>query len=233
MATKRHLHFSRVALRLALAAGAAASISGCSDASRFASDPFSDPFGSQTKVASRSGRPIDNVSTGSISGPNTPGPVQSQPLAPPGATASAAPATGGYDHWSAQGGTPVALAEGETPEIVANRYGVPADVLVRINGFSNASDIAPGSRLVIPVYRGRVAEASKPAAAPRQVAEAPKPAPVARPGEGRGRSGEDRRRGACKAADNSSGESCDCASEANDCASQTRDCASEARRRGL
>ncbi len=181
MATKRHLHFSRVALRLALAAGAAASISGCSDASRFASDPFSDPFGSQTKVASRSGRPIDNVSTGSISGPNTPGPVQSQPLAPPGATASAAPATGGYDHWSAQGGTPVALAEGETPEIVANRYGVPADVLVRINGFFNASDIAPGSRLVIPVYRGRVAEASKPAAAPRQVAEAPKPAPVAPP----------------------------------------------------
>jgi len=177
MATKRHLHFSRVALRLALAAGAAASISGCSDASRFASDPFSDPFGSQTKVASRSSRPIDNVSTGSISGPNTPGPVQSQPLAPPSATASAAPAAGGYDHWSAQGGTPVTVAEGETAEIVANRYGVPANVLVRVNGLSDASEVTPGSRLVIPVYRNRVAEAPKPAAAPHQVAEAPKPAP--------------------------------------------------------
>ena len=178
MATKRHLNFSRVALRLALAAGAAASISGCSDASRFASDPFTDPFGSQTKVASRSGRQIDNVSTGSISGPNTPGPVQSQPLAPPSATASAA---GNYDHWSAQGGTPVTLAEGETPEILANRYGVPADVLVRVNGFSNASEVTAGSRLVIPVYRKQVAEASKPAVAPHQVAEAPKPAPAAAP----------------------------------------------------
>jgi murein DD-endopeptidase MepM/ murein hydrolase activator NlpD len=172
----RHLHLSRVALRLALAAGAAASISGCSDASRFASDPFSDPFGGQTKVASRSGRPVDNVSTGSISGPNTPGPVQSQPLSPPNATASAAPAPAGYDHWSVQGGTSVTLAEGETPEAVANRYGVPAEVLVRVNGFSSASEVAPGSRLVIPVYRGRVAEAPKPAAAPRQVAQAPKPA---------------------------------------------------------
>ena len=118
MATKRHIYFSRVALRLALAAGAAASISGCSDATRLASDPFSDPFGSQTKVASRSGRPIDNVSTGSISGPNTPGPVQSQPLAPPSASASAAPGAGGYDHWSPQGGTPVTVAEGETPDMV-------------------------------------------------------------------------------------------------------------------
>ena len=180
MATKRHIYFSRVALRLALAAGAAASISGCSDATRLASDPFSDPFGSQTKVASRSGRQIDNVSTGSISGPNTPGPVQSQPLAPPSATASAAPARG-YDHWSAQGGTPVTLAEGETPEMVANRYGVPVDVLVRVNGFSNASEVTPGSRLVIPVYRKKVAEASKPAVAPHQVAEAPKPAPAVAP----------------------------------------------------
>ena len=180
MATMRHLHFSRVALRLALAAGAAVTISGCSDASRFASDPFSDPFGGSTKVA-RSGRPVDNVSTGSISGPNTPGPVQSQPLSPPNATASAAPATAGYDHWSAQGGTPVTLAEGETPEAVANRYGVPAEVLVRVNGFSSASEVAPGSRLVIPVYRGRVADTPKPAAAPHQVAEAPKPAPAPTP----------------------------------------------------
>jgi len=172
MATMRHLSLSRVALRLALAAGAAATISGCSDASRFASDPFSDPFGGTTKVA-RAGRPIDNVSTGSIPGAS-PAPVQSQPLAAPSAAAS-----GGYDHWSAQGGTPVTLAEGETPETVANRYGVPPEVLVRVNGFSNASEVAPGTRLVIPVYRGRVATAPKPApAAPHQVAEASKPAPA-------------------------------------------------------
>ena len=178
MATKRHLNFSRVALRLALAAGAAASISGCSDASRFASDPFTDPFGSQTKVASRSGRQIDNVSTGSISGPNTPGPVQSQPLAPPSATASAA---GNYDHWSAQGGTPVTLAEGETPEMLANRYGVPADVLVRVNGFSNASEVTAGSRLVIPVYRKQVAEARSPPSRRIRSQKRRSPPPLRRP----------------------------------------------------
>lgn len=173
MATMRQFLLSRVALRFALAAGAAATISGCSDASRFASDPFSDPFGS--KVASRSGRPVDNVATGSISGGSAPGPVRSQPLNPPVAAAGAAP--NGYDHWTAQGGTPVTLAEGETPEIVANRYGVPTDVLVRVNGFSNASEVSPGSRLVIPVYSGRVATAPKPAAAaPHHVAEAPMPA---------------------------------------------------------
>jgi len=83
MATMRQLLLSRVALRLALAAGAAASISGCSDATRLASDPFSDPFGGSTKVA-RAGRPVDNVSTGSIPGAS-PAPVQSQSLAAPGA----------------------------------------------------------------------------------------------------------------------------------------------------
>ena len=176
MATMRHLLLSRVALRFALAAGAAATISGCSDASRFASDPFSDPFGGSTKVA-RAGRPIDNVSTGSIPG-SSPAPVQSQSLAAPSATASA---QGSLDHWTAQGGTPVTLAEGETPEIVANRYGVPAEVLVRVNGFSSASEVTPGSRLVIPVYRANkaIAAAPKPAAAaPHQVAEAPKAAPA-------------------------------------------------------
>jgi murein DD-endopeptidase MepM/ murein hydrolase activator NlpD len=175
MATMRQLLLSRVALRFALAAGAAATISGCSDASRFASDPFSDPFGGSTKVA-RAGRSVDNVSTGSIPGAS-PAPVHSQSLSAPGATASAA-ASGGYDHWTAQGGTPVTLAEGETPETVANRYGVPAEVLVRVNGFSSASEVAPGTRLVIPVYRGRVAEAPKPNSAPRQVAEATKLAPA-------------------------------------------------------
>jgi murein DD-endopeptidase MepM/ murein hydrolase activator NlpD len=176
MATMRHLLLSRVALRFALAAGAAATISGCSDASRFASDPFSDPFGGSTRVA-RAGRPIDNVSTGSIPG-SSPAPVQSQSLAAPSATASA---QGSLDHWTAQGGTPVTLAEGETPETVANRYGVPAEVLVRVNGFSSASEVTPGSRLVIPVYRANkaIAAAPKPAAAaPHQVAEAPQAAPA-------------------------------------------------------
>ena len=46
---------------------------------------------------------------------------------------------------SPQGGTPVTVAEGETPDMVANRYGVPVDVLVRANGFSSASEVTPGA----------------------------------------------------------------------------------------
>ena len=66
MFTQRQNSISRVAVRLMLAAGAAALMAGCSDASRF-SDPFSDPFssGSAPKI-SRSG--VDRAPTGSIGG---------------------------------------------------------------------------------------------------------------------------------------------------------------------
>jgi murein DD-endopeptidase MepM/ murein hydrolase activator NlpD len=155
-----------------LAAGAAALLAGCSDASRFSSDPFSDPFGSPPAATSRSARNVDRSSTGSISGSPNYSPVQSRPLAPPpknapsSSAAKAAPAPavaaaspGSYNHWSAEGGTPVTVGTGETTTILANRYGVPADVLLKVNGFASASQVQPGSRLVIPVYRATAAKA--------------------------------------------------------------------------
>ncbi len=154
-----------------LAAGAAALLAGCSDASRFSPDPFSDPFGNQPAATSRSARNVDRSSTGSISGSPNYSPVQSRPLAPPQSAssanaapvASAAPArvasSGSYNHWSAEGGTPVTVGSGETAAILANRYGVPPDVLLKVNGFSSSSQVQPGSRLVIPVYRATAANA--------------------------------------------------------------------------
>ena len=56
-------------------------------------------------------------------------------------------------HWSAEGGTPIVVAQGETAALLATRYGVPTDALLRANGFNVASQVQPGSRLVIPVYR--------------------------------------------------------------------------------
>ncbi len=174
MATERQVGFSRVALRLMLAAGAAALLAGCSDASRFSSDPFSDPFGNPPAATSRSARNVDRSSTGSISGSPNYSPVQSRPLAPPNnapspnaapvASAARAPAVaaaspGSYNHWSAEGGTPVTVGGGETAAILANRYGVPPDVLLKVNGFSSSSQVQPGSRLVIPVYRATAANA--------------------------------------------------------------------------
>jgi len=169
MATERQVGFSRVALRLMLAAGAAALLAGCSDASRFSSDPFSDPFVNPPAATSRSARAVDRSSTGSISSSPNYSPVQSRPLAAPtnapssnaAPVASAAPAAspGSYNHWSAEGGTPITVGAGETAPVLANRYGVPTDVLLKVNGFSSSSQVQPGSRLVIPVYRATAAKA--------------------------------------------------------------------------
>jgi murein DD-endopeptidase MepM/ murein hydrolase activator NlpD len=195
MFTQRQIAFSRVAVRLMLAAGAAALMAGCSDASRF-TDPFSDPFssGSAPKIA-RQG--VDRAPTGSIGGASDangpaplPGRVESRPLpgttapvaaaqpsAPRSAPVASAPAaaasTGGagLSHWTADGGTPVTVGSGETAAMLATRYGVPADALLRANGYSNAAQVQPGARLIIPVYR---AGATAAAAAAPVAATAPK-----------------------------------------------------------
>jgi murein DD-endopeptidase MepM/ murein hydrolase activator NlpD len=192
MAIKRPFAYSRAAGRFLAAAGVAA-LAGCSDASRFAGDPFSDPFSNGVKTASRG---VDRAPVGAIasapaqSAPSTA--VESRPLPAPNASASApaaasaahAPAptvasaspgrvaaASGNGHWSAEGGTPIVVAQGETAALLATRYGVPADALLRTNGFNAASQVQPGSRLVIPVYRA--------GAAPAAVASAPGAKPVA------------------------------------------------------
>ncbi len=93
--------------------------------------------------------------------------------------AVAAASPGSYNHWSAEGGTPVTVGAGETAAILANRYGVPPDVLLKVNGFSSSSQVQPGSRLVIPVYRATAAKARpEPEAHPAKEARAEaKPAP--------------------------------------------------------
>ncbi len=154
--------------------------------------------------------------------------VQSQPLATPSysAPAAAAPASpvfkpaapvasasimrsapGAVGGWSAEGGVPVVVAQGESAETIATRYGVPTTTLLSLNGYANRSQVTPGSRLTIPVYHadGAFRAAAAPAAqvAPRaqvaphaQVAklEAPKaqvlalrPDPVAAQAEKRAR----------------------------------------------
>ena len=100
--------------------------------------------------------------------------VQSQPLQPPRAVASRpyaprsveptfrpapAPApsasimrsgSGGSGGWSAEGGVPVVVAQGETAAMIATRYGVPTATLLSLNGYNSGVQVQPGSRLVIP-----------------------------------------------------------------------------------
>jgi murein DD-endopeptidase MepM/ murein hydrolase activator NlpD len=155
-------------------------VSACSsDAMRFTETPFDSPFRSaQAPVR-------DPVTTGSIgqvsSAPLQPvasAPVvRSQPLPPPqSSVALSSPApqavSGGASGWSAQGGTPVVLAQGETLDTISSRYGVPRAAIMSANGL-NSANVAPGTRITIPVYN---ASGSASAAAPapaRQVAQAP------------------------------------------------------------
>ncbi|MBM3652946.1 MAG: LysM peptidoglycan-binding domain-containing protein [Alphaproteobacteria bacterium] len=186
MAIKPPFAYSRAAVRLLAATGVAALVAGCSDASRFAGAPFSDPFSGSAKTASHG---VDRAPVGAIaSAPSQSAPssaVESRPLPAPAASASAsripAPAASqspirvaaaGGGHWSAEGGTPIVVAQGETAGLLATRYGVPADALLRANGYNVASQVQPGARLVIPVYRASPAPAVAAAHAPAASAKA-------------------------------------------------------------
>ena len=139
---------ARFAFRLALTGAAAGLLAGCASSERL-SDPWSNPFQTSANVASEA--------------PAVPAPVsrvQSRPLGTP--TASATPPRGaqGTAGWSAQGGSPIVVAQGENAQILATRYGVPVDALVRTNGFASASQVRPGTHVVIPVYNAALAASS-------------------------------------------------------------------------
>jgi murein DD-endopeptidase MepM/ murein hydrolase activator NlpD len=164
---------SHPALRLAAAGCLAASLAGCADSERL-SDPFSNPF--HTASANS-----DQAPTGTVGTPYAP--VQSAPLAPPNNSAmSGAPAapmayapshsnpqfaatnsgrsSGSVAGWTAEGGMPIVVAQGETADIVAHRYGIPEVALLRTNGFASSTQIHPGTRLVIPIYNAALAASS-------------------------------------------------------------------------
>jgi murein DD-endopeptidase MepM/ murein hydrolase activator NlpD len=167
----------RIIVRLALAGLGASLLAGCADSGRFGDgDALSNPF----KTSSR----VDGNTTGSVNPAPSRGPIQSRPLSAPGpvanysapahpspqlASSQAAPRndmtgsvsrSGSTAGWSASGGTPVVVANGETADTIATRYGIPRDALVHTNGFASASEIKPGTRLIIPAYNASLAASS-------------------------------------------------------------------------
>ncbi|MBN9454541.1 MAG: peptidoglycan DD-metalloendopeptidase family protein [Bosea sp.] len=143
---------------------------------RFTDTPFDSPFKSaQAPVRD----PVTTGSIGQVSGaplqPVASAPViRAQPLPPPqSSVALGSPApqavAGGAAGWSAQGGTPVVLAQGETLDTISSRYGVPRAAIMSANGLSSAN-VTPGTRITIPVYNASASSAPTPA---RQVAQTP------------------------------------------------------------
>ena len=180
--SKANLSPRKVGL-LATAGILGALLAGCAESSRF-TDPFGNPFESSARSSDRTPTASTRQNYNAPQTYSAPlGRVQSRPLSAPGASASystpaysspqmasapvsAPSSTGsiirstGPGGWTAQGGPQVTVGQGETANVLANRYGVPTDALLRVNGYSNASQIAPGSRLTIPVYTSSAAAAA-------------------------------------------------------------------------
>ena len=82
-------------------------------------------------------------------------------------------AASAHGAWSAAGGTPIVVAQGESAALLGQRYGVPVDSLLRVNGFSSASQVQPGARMVIPVYSANSGTRTAAVEPPAPVAAAP------------------------------------------------------------
>jgi murein DD-endopeptidase MepM/ murein hydrolase activator NlpD len=154
--------------RLALAGLGLIFLAGCSsDVTRFSQSdsPFSNPFASNTTTAA----PTRGVASSPL--------AQSAPTSAATRTASLSSpqAVGGSAAgWTAAGGSPIVVANGETLDTISGRYGVPASALLAANGLSSASEVKGGTRLVVPVYHadGRaVAGAEKEKAAKKREAD--------------------------------------------------------------
>jgi murein DD-endopeptidase MepM/ murein hydrolase activator NlpD len=200
MSERSGFSLRRAAPRLALVGFIGSVAAACSsDTMRFAESPFSNPFGSSARTEPQTTAalpPVSAAPAGSVQSQPlaAPAPVASAPLAPPSAqapravavapaTVPAGPAVPQQKGWTAQGGSTVILAAGETIKTLSNRYGVPESAIRGANGLGTASQPAPGTRIVIPVYHavdgGAPVAAPAVAAAPGQkavVAAAPAPA---------------------------------------------------------
>jgi len=70
-------------------------------------------------------------------------------LAPDPIVTGSAPRAAG---WTTTGGTRITLGPGETIYNLSKRYGVPASEIMKANGIADASKVASGKQLLIPVY---------------------------------------------------------------------------------
>ncbi len=200
MRNRVHSTQRRVLGRIAVASLLASVLAACSSTTqRFAGDPFGNPFGPDpASTGSISAAPSGTVQSQPLSAP-PPGRVGSapltndprpslQPLAParrvtgPPQTPSRrvapaqAPVSAGAGGWTAEGGSPITVNPGDNLQNLATRFGVPPTALLAANGLTSASQITPGSRLVVPVFNS----GGQPVAqtAPARVAQAIGPAPV-------------------------------------------------------
>lgn len=153
-----------------------------SDVSRFDDDPFKNPFRSRAAFdpvstnsinrprapasAQRALEPISNgaVTTQALPAPSRPmintgggalttGSVGTSNYPALASVSSRQPAVlGNSTGWSAVGGTPVTLQQGENLNGLSSRYGVPVSAIMAVNGLSSVNQAQPGQQIMIPAY---------------------------------------------------------------------------------
>ncbi|HYC25155.1 MAG TPA: M23 family metallopeptidase [Roseiarcus sp.] len=151
MSKSSALTFARLAARLAATGALGAWLAGCSSDATRLSGTFSNPFGNPFATAANDQPPASNASAGGAARP-----VAVSALAAPAASgpkpSAPQPVTGFGGSWSVAGGSPVVVAQGETLDSISQRYGVPQSALLQANGFATASQVRPGTHLIVPVY---------------------------------------------------------------------------------
>ncbi|MBV8447570.1 MAG: M23 family metallopeptidase [Hyphomicrobiales bacterium] len=136
-----------------------------SEATRLSENPFASPFSARTadttppippastgKVQSRALPPVgaQQSSTGTFSEPDrgtVTGSIQSHPSAPQPVKSAE------IGNWTSTGGTSLTVGSGDTIATLSSRYGVPESALRNANNLKGGANPAPGSQIIIPVYR--------------------------------------------------------------------------------
>lgn len=192
--------FERVKPRLLASVMVASLVAACSsDTARFNDNPFQNPFNSRTSFDPVSTASIDRIQpnaplraapSGSVTTQALPPPTQpmmraSPQASAPNATGSVASASypalapvaprpgtalGATQGWTAVGGTPIVLQQGESLGTLSSRYGVPVSALLAVNGLSSVNQAQPGQQIMIPAYSAVQGAGST--SAPRRVASA-------------------------------------------------------------
>ncbi len=103
-------------------------------------------------IASQPLPPVGSVSQRTVPPAQYGGSRSEQPIVT-GAISTPAPQIGGFKAggWTATGGTPVTAAAGENVNTLSNRYGVPSDAIMKVNGLTSRN-LSPGQQVIIPVY---------------------------------------------------------------------------------
>ncbi len=91
-----------------------------------------------------------------------------------GSIPSSTPVKGAsFGGWTGQGGASVQVGAGDSAAVLAQRYGVPENVLLQTNNLHSAGEVRPGTTIVVPIYNA----VATPAGAARVAQAPPRPGP--------------------------------------------------------